>query len=157
MVAQFRDVTKTEFDEWLASYPRKLVRNVTTICDPPNVNFNDFERAPYWPDSVVASYMAGDVSRGHRVIVDINSPVEDDGFRDTATPLADMNGAPISEGDRVTVHWGGGCEAGGEWYETWRDDTVLIRDKGTKYEHWSLTSCHNYLRSLDFKLLEPRP
>lgn len=48
-------VTKEEFYEFIQNYPRKLVRDVTGICDPPYVSYNDFELANRWPCSVVAA------------------------------------------------------------------------------------------------------
>jgi hypothetical protein len=57
---RMKEVTKEEFDAFLASYPRPLERNVTTICEPPNINYNDWTVAPAWPESVVASYSVGD-------------------------------------------------------------------------------------------------
>ena len=48
-------VTKQEFIDFLNSYPRKLIRDVTGICDPPSVSYNDFELADRWPHSTVAS------------------------------------------------------------------------------------------------------
>jgi hypothetical protein len=47
--------TESEFDAFLAAYPNPLERDVTAICEPPLVTFNDWTRGK-WPDSVVASY-----------------------------------------------------------------------------------------------------
>ncbi len=65
-----RRVTKEEFDAFIATYPRHLVRDVTGICEPPLMTFNDFTIAPKWPESVVAkvilcedSYPAEDGSK----------------------------------------------------------------------------------------------
>lgn len=55
----YRDVTEEEFFEYIKNYPRKLERNVTQICDPPNVNYNDFTTGEVWPESVVGSFSWG--------------------------------------------------------------------------------------------------
>ena len=48
-------VSEDEFIAFVNNYPRKLVRDVTGICDPPAVSYNDFELADRWPYSIVAS------------------------------------------------------------------------------------------------------
>lgn len=154
MAHEFKKVTKAEFDAFIAAYPRKLVRNVSTICEPPNVNFNDFERAPYWPDSVVASFMADATPSNYHVIADINAPVDDDGTRDTATPLLDKNGREVKEGDRIRKHWGSSYSPETGNVQHHREHTVLIRDKATKYESWSMDDCHNRLRGSEFEIIE---
>lgn len=53
---QYKQVTKQEFDEFIASYPRHLERDVCGICDPPAVSYNDWEIG-WWSRSVVASTM----------------------------------------------------------------------------------------------------
>lgn len=53
---QHKQVTKQEFDEFIASYPRHLERDVCGICDPPAVSYNDWEIG-WWSRSVVASTM----------------------------------------------------------------------------------------------------
>lgn len=53
---QFKNVTKQEFDEFIASYPRHLERDVCGICDPPAVSYNDWEIG-WWSRSIVASTM----------------------------------------------------------------------------------------------------
>jgi hypothetical protein len=52
--------TKTEFDAFIAAYPRKLERNVFMAGDPPLVTYNDFSDGKVWPDSVVASHFVPD-------------------------------------------------------------------------------------------------
>ena len=47
-------VSEDEYIEYVNNYPRKLVRNVTGISDPPAVSYNDFELADRWPYSAVA-------------------------------------------------------------------------------------------------------
>lgn len=49
---QFKDVTKQEFDEFIASYPRHLERDVCGIY----VSYNDWEIG-WWSRSVVANAM----------------------------------------------------------------------------------------------------
>ena len=39
---------------FLKNYPRKLNRDVTGICDPPALSYNDFKLADRWPSSIVA-------------------------------------------------------------------------------------------------------
>jgi hypothetical protein len=51
-----RNVTKVEFDAFVAAYPRPLVRDVFGAFEPPLVTYNDFNLAPKWPESVVASH-----------------------------------------------------------------------------------------------------
>ena len=63
-----KDITKTEFDQWLKDYPRILVRDVCGIAEPPFVTWNDFWLAPVWPDSIVAQTVAG--SGVYSVLVD---------------------------------------------------------------------------------------
>ncbi len=52
----FEQVSKGEFDNFIKNYPRKLDCDVTGICEPPHVSYNDFELANQWPHSTVASY-----------------------------------------------------------------------------------------------------
>jgi hypothetical protein len=54
-----KPVSKEEFDAFLASYPRKLVRDVARMFDPELITFNDFSDGKAWPDSVVACYTEG--------------------------------------------------------------------------------------------------
>lgn len=66
-----KPATAEEFAAFLAAYPRPLERDVTGICEPPFVSFNDFSRAAMWPDSVVASYLLGDDgAEGWRILSD---------------------------------------------------------------------------------------
>lgn len=147
MSNEMRDVSKDEFAAFLKAYPRKLERDVYAACEPPMVTYNDFERAPYWPDSIVAS--TSTEGTFFRIIADINSPVPDDGKRDTDTPLLDRHGIALSEGDRIRVHWGWSATG-----EIWREHTATIRDKGTKYEAWSPHDCANKLRSMTFEVVK---
>ena len=51
----YKEVSEEEFLHFINNYPRKLERDVTGICDPPAISYNDFELADCWPYSVVAS------------------------------------------------------------------------------------------------------
>ena len=48
-------VSEQEFINFIEKYPRKLVKNVSGICDPPSITYNDFELADRWPYSIVAN------------------------------------------------------------------------------------------------------
>jgi len=150
MTDLMKSVSKEEFDAFLKAYPRELKADSYMAAEPPFVTYNDFERAPYWPDSVVASSVGG-VS-GFQVLVDINSPVPDSGKRETEEPLLDNNGAELHEGDRVSVHWGGSF-SDGAFTPNIREETIIIRNRGTKYERWSFESCHNHARGFDMEKL----
>lgn len=50
-----KEVTKEEFDNFIANYPRKLDYAVLTICSPEKGQYNDFTLGD-WPKSVVASF-----------------------------------------------------------------------------------------------------
>ena len=50
-----KKVTKEEFYKFIENYPRPLERNVTGVCEPPAISYNDFELANRWPYSIVAS------------------------------------------------------------------------------------------------------
>jgi hypothetical protein len=71
--AMMKALSKAEFDQWIAAYPRKLEVNVCVTVEPPLITWNDFERAPYWPDSIVARHVEGDST--YAVLEDINAPV----------------------------------------------------------------------------------
>lgn len=50
-----KKVSEQEFIEFIGNYPRKLVRDVCAISDPPSITYNDFELANRWPYSIVAN------------------------------------------------------------------------------------------------------
>jgi hypothetical protein len=52
--ANWKRVTKNEFDAFVASFPRPLTRDVTGICEPPMLSYNDFSGDKIWPESMVA-------------------------------------------------------------------------------------------------------
>ena len=49
-----REVKEEELKAFVESYPRKLEIDVTQICEPPMLSYNDFTLGK-WPESVVAS------------------------------------------------------------------------------------------------------
>lgn len=46
-------VSKEEFLEFIANYPRSLVINTFNACDPPAISYNDYSLGA-WPKSIVA-------------------------------------------------------------------------------------------------------
>lgn len=58
-----QDVTEEGFRSFIDAYPRKLVRDVCGISDPPAVSYNDFELG-FWPLSIVASTFLYDKNPG---------------------------------------------------------------------------------------------
>lgn len=145
-----KTLDKAAFDAWLAAYPRKLVRNVSGIYEPPLVSWNDFERAPYWPDSVVAS--TSDGSGVYHVIEDLNAPVVSS-IKPDLEPLHDKDGVEVHEGDRIRMWWGSSQSEEGAWTDHFREHTVTKRDRGTTYEAWCPHDCANNLRSMNFRKL----
>jgi hypothetical protein len=55
MMGGLRECTKEEHDAFIASYPRKLTRDLLTISQPEQLQHNDFTLGN-WPASVVSSY-----------------------------------------------------------------------------------------------------
>ena len=49
----FQKVAKSDFDTFIAFYPRKLERHLVTFGEPPLLMFNDFTIGKY-PESIVA-------------------------------------------------------------------------------------------------------
>ena len=50
-----RSVEKAEFDAFLKAYPSDVLhKDITGICEPSMVSYNDFSRGN-WPQSIVAS------------------------------------------------------------------------------------------------------
>lgn len=149
----FIQVDEDGFKAFIAAYPNPLVTDVTTICEPPMISWNDPMRAPYWPDSVVASKSLG--SSGGRVLADVNSPVPDDGVRKINTPTLDANGNELRVGDRVRVRWGWSTtpnsKSDGRTYDAdgncYQEHTVTLNDPGTKYERLGISGCANHIYS----------
>ena len=57
---KYKEVSKKELLEFVKNYPRKLEIDVTGICEPPLLTYNDFELANRWPYSIVASHYCYD-------------------------------------------------------------------------------------------------
>jgi hypothetical protein len=49
-----RKVTKEEFEQFINTYPNTLETDIAGMFEPPLKTWNDFSKAPKWPDSVVA-------------------------------------------------------------------------------------------------------
>ena len=60
----YKKVSKDEYQKFIDEYPRKLVRDVYGVCDPPSITYNDFELADRYPYSVVASTFVYDDEPG---------------------------------------------------------------------------------------------
>lgn len=65
-----RQVSKEELDAFVAAYPRPLVKDVTSICEPPMLSYNDFTLGN-WPESVVAKVQLwnGDFGEPNRYFI----------------------------------------------------------------------------------------
>lgn len=50
-------VSEDEYYDFLESYPREIERNVSSVCDPPVISYNDFKLGNF-PDSIIASRCA---------------------------------------------------------------------------------------------------
>jgi hypothetical protein len=50
----WKKVEKDELDVFIKNYPNQLVKDVTGICDPPMLSYNDFSDGKVWPESIVA-------------------------------------------------------------------------------------------------------
>jgi hypothetical protein len=83
---------------------------------------------------------------------EVSDIVSESAHRDTDFPLFDLTGVLVHEGDTVEVEWEISFKDG-EQVKDLRPDTVIVRDKGTKYERWGLASCHDHLRGMGFRLL----
>ena len=80
---EMKRVSKSEFQEFINNYPRKLERDVCGISDPPSITYNDFELANRWPYSVVANtwaysddpqdyFYAPEEDRGYFIMINYN-------------------------------------------------------------------------------------
>lgn len=49
----WKKVNKEEFQEFVDNYPDELTYNITTVCEPPMGNHNDFTSGLVWPKSMV--------------------------------------------------------------------------------------------------------
>lgn len=142
-----KTLTKPDFDQWLTAYPRKLERDVYAACEPPVVTWNDFERAPYWPDSVVAH--TADGSGEYHVIDDVNAPVITK-IKPDIDMLYDDLGSPVAVGEKILVLWGGQSTDHG-FVPEYREHIVVKHDVGTPYERWGMADNANNLRGFEFK------
>lgn len=144
----FRTIVGTEnFEAWLKAYPRPLDRDVFRAAEPPLVTWNDFARAPYWPDSIVAKTSAD--SGVYEVLADINELVVTDREPDLAR-LFDANGNQVEVGDTIEIEWAVNISAEGPETRHTKRHVVHKRDVGTPYETWSPTDCANNLRNMTF-------
>ncbi len=50
----FKQVDKEAYLAFIRDIPRRLVGDVTAICEPPLETINDFSDGKVWPESVVA-------------------------------------------------------------------------------------------------------
>lgn len=157
-----RAVSEEEFDAFIKGYGKPLESSVHRMYEPVVVSYNDFSNDKRWPESIVAykSEMYdedGQSFKPHRWekhYIKTQQPIVDDGKRDGDTPLLDTNGVALQAGDRVKVLWGGVVDQNGARVN-YRTDVICIRDKGTRHEHWSFESCHNYARGFEMTKLLP--
>lgn len=57
-------VTDWEFREFIESYPNPLEKNISRMCEPPLLTYNDFSLGD-WPNSIVASCLLTDDGEGY--------------------------------------------------------------------------------------------
>lgn len=61
-------VQKEDFDKFIKNYPNELETDLVRICEPEQLQYNDFTGGLIWPESVVAGY---EIDRGkhknHRI------------------------------------------------------------------------------------------
>ena len=60
-------VSKEDFDHYINAYPRQLEKDVTGICEPPLLTYNDFSGGRKWPESIVAKVKLYNSSEYHGV------------------------------------------------------------------------------------------
>jgi hypothetical protein len=53
-MAQFIEVSKEKYVEFVNNYPKELVFDVCGIREPPLGSYNDFSGGKVWPESMVA-------------------------------------------------------------------------------------------------------
>ncbi len=146
--AVFYTIPASDLPAWLVAYPRKLVKDVAGMFEPPLVTWNDFERAPYWPDSVVAQMALG--ASEASILSDPTAPVVSS-IKPDLEPLYDKNGREVKIGDTIRKWWGYGANGPTDY----RLHKVIKRDVGTVYEKWTPDDCWNHLRGTDFELVAP--
>lgn len=59
-----RQVTREEFDAFIATYPRPLKRDVYAIADPPWCNYHDFTIGEGWDSLVAGVHLKHEPARG---------------------------------------------------------------------------------------------
>jgi hypothetical protein len=59
------EVSKAGFDQYISCYPKPLERDITHICEPPMLTYNDFSEGKVWPQSIVARVQLYDGSEYH--------------------------------------------------------------------------------------------
>ncbi len=59
-----RQVSREEFEEWIASYPRKLDVDIYGIADPPWRNYHDFTIGKGWDSLVAGVHLCHEPERG---------------------------------------------------------------------------------------------
>lgn len=62
---EWKKVQKAEFDSFISDYPRRLEKDVTGICEPPMLSYNDFSDEKIWPESMVAQISLNTSMKGH--------------------------------------------------------------------------------------------
>jgi hypothetical protein len=60
-----KSVEKDEFDKFISSYPKPLVRDIARMCEPPMLSYNDFSDGAQWPESIVAKVIMQTAMKGH--------------------------------------------------------------------------------------------
>jgi hypothetical protein len=63
-MCDWKKVEKAEFDTFVSTYPNRLVKDVTGICDPPMLSYNDFSSEKVWPESMVAKVILNTAMKG---------------------------------------------------------------------------------------------
>jgi len=59
------EVSKADFDQYISDYPKPLEKDITRICEPPMLTYNDFSDGKVWPQSIVAKAQLYDGSEYH--------------------------------------------------------------------------------------------
>lgn len=85
---RFKQVSESEFNEFVKSYPSKLDWDVTGICDPPLGSHNDFSLGN-WPESMVTKVILHEAMSGHPAY----KGEENEYFIKSASPL--QNTRPV--------------------------------------------------------------
>lgn len=54
-----RQVSRAEYQKFIADYPHELAYDVCGISEPPLASYNDFRNKVVWPESMVAKHHVG--------------------------------------------------------------------------------------------------